>query len=185
MTKQGKYLTAFQRKLLEKKLQTEDLRSEYQRRIKIMLLADSGLSKTEISEVVKCSIGTARYWSAQAKAGQAHKWQDCPRGRPKIANAECLALLQKLAKNSPREYGYPFQRWTGQWLSTHLNKELGIKLSSRHVCRLLKQMGLSTRARSTTRTSDTVNAESRLTLRELSVTSAPASSAKCQLDFLN
>ena len=185
MTKQGKYLTAFQRKLLEKNLETEDLRSEYQRRIKIMLLADSGLSKTEISQVVECSRGTARYWIGQAKAGQAHNWQDCLRGRPKIANAECLALLRKLVKSSPREYGYPFKRWTGQWLSKHLNKELGIKLSSRHVCRLLKQMGLSTRARSTTKTLDTGNAESKLTLRELSAASAPASSPKCQLDFLN
>ena len=184
MVKPGKYLTPFQRKLLEKNLETEDLRSEYRRRIKIMLLADSGLNRTEIREIVECSRETARYWSEQAKAGQVHKWQDCPRGRPKIANAECLALLEQLAKSSPREHGYPFRRWTGQWLSKHLNKELGIKLSSRHIHRLLKQMGLSTREKATAKIPD-IDAESRLTLRELSAASIPASSPKCQLNFLN
>jgi putative transposase len=39
--KQGQYLTPFQRKLLQKSIQT-DLRPEYRRRIEIMLLADIG-----------------------------------------------------------------------------------------------------------------------------------------------
>ncbi|MEW6498921.1 MAG: winged helix-turn-helix domain-containing protein, partial [Cyanobacteriota bacterium] len=46
---------------------------------------------------------------------------------------------------SPRDYGYAFRRWTANWLSKHLAKELGISISDRHVKRLLKQMGLSTR----------------------------------------
>jgi hypothetical protein len=49
--------------------------------------------------------------------------------------------------HSPREYGYPFQRWTAQWLGKHLAKELGIKVSDCHINRLLKEMGLSTRQR--------------------------------------
>ena len=50
--------------------------------------------------------------------------------------------------NSPRDYGYSFKSWTALWLSRHLSKELGIDICARHVNRLLKKMGLSTRKRS-------------------------------------
>ena len=145
VNQQGKYLTPFQRKSLEKSLETKQLRSEYQCRIKVMLLADEGMTKAKISQTLKCTQETARYWIGQARAGQAHNWQDCPRGRPKITNDEYLIRLRELATGSPHDYGYPFKRWTGQWLSQHLSKEFDIKLSSRHVNRLLKKMGLSTR----------------------------------------
>ncbi|MEM7590589.1 MAG: helix-turn-helix domain-containing protein [Cyanobacteria bacterium P01_A01_bin.83] len=187
MVDRGKYLTPFQRKLLEKSLQTKDLRSEYQCRIKIMLLADEGLTKTKISEKLKCTAETARYWMGQARAGQAHNWQDCPRGRPKTINDEYIALLRKLVKSSPREYGYPFKRWTGRWLSKHLKKELDIELSSRHVNRLLNKMGLSTRAKSISHNSlDSSSTDSSITLRELSATDTHTSSSpEWQLNFFN
>lgn len=186
MENRGKYLTPFQRKLLEKSLNIKQLRPEYQCRIRIMLLADEGLTKVKISQTLKCTLETARYWIGQAKAGQAHNWQDCPRGRPKSTNAEYLARLEKLAKSSPRDYGYPFERWTGQWLSKHLNRELGIELSSRHVNRLLKQMGLSTRAKSATNNSpDTDSADLGIALRELSSVSTPESAQTWQLNFLS
>jgi transposase len=68
-------------------------------------------------------------------------------GRPKTVNEQYLARLKELVSHSPREYGYPFQRWTAQWLGKHLAKELGIKVSDCHINRLLKEMGLSTRQR--------------------------------------
>jgi transposase len=182
---QGKYLTPFQRKLLKKSLQINDLRSEYKCRIKIMLLADEGLTKAKISKALKCTNETARYWIGQARAGQAHNWQDCPRGRPKTTSAEYLTLLKKLVKSSPRDYGYPFERWTGQWLSKHLKQELNIELSSRHVNRLLKDMGLSTRAELTTNNSLSTNStEESIALRELSSVSATSTSQEWQLNFL-
>ena len=188
MENQGKYLTSFQRKLLERSLQKDDLCSDHQCRIKIMLLADEGFTKAEISKTLKCALETARYWMGQARAGQAHNWQDCPRGRPKTVNAKYLNRLQELATCCPRDLGYPFERWTGQWLSKHLNKELGIQLSSRHVNRLLKQMGLSVRARSV----DTNNSSlcdntkgSNIALHELSAISTSASTPQWQLNFLN
>ena len=52
-----------------------------------------------------------------------------------------------MVSQSPRECGYAFSRWTANWLSRHLQKELGIAISDRHINRLLKQMGLSTRDR--------------------------------------
>ncbi|GAA6619187.1 transposase [Scytonema sp. NUACC26] len=142
--KQSLYLTPFQRKLLVKNLET-DLRPEYRRRIEIMLLADMGQSQTQICEVLGCSQETARYWIGMAKAGQAHHWSDRPMGRPKTVNKQYLESLKELVSHSPRDYGYPFQRWTAQWLSKHLEKEFGLKVSDCHITRLLKSMGLSTR----------------------------------------
>ena len=146
MEKQGQYLTPFQRKLLHKSLQA-DLRPEYRRRIEIMLLADTGQSQAQICKALGCCQETARHWMVMAQTGQAHHWNDRPMGRPKAVNEQYLARLKELVSHSPREYGYPFQRWTAQWLGKHLAKELGIKVSDCHINRLLKEMGLSTRQR--------------------------------------
>ncbi|MDR9402632.1 MAG: winged helix-turn-helix domain-containing protein [Halothece sp. Uz-M2-17] len=140
------YLTSFQRKLLEKQLKDNDLSQQYKKRIWIMLLADHGKSQTEICKIVDCCQSTARHWILVAQSGQAHHWKNSPIGRPKAVNEEYLKRLEHLVKNSPKDFGYPFRRWTAGWLSQHLAKELGIKISNRHLNRLLKEMGLSTRS---------------------------------------
>jgi transposase len=139
----SKFLTHFQQKVLLKKLQA-NLKPEYRRRIEIMLLADQGKSPTQICKILGCSYHMARYWFGIAKAGLAHQWQDQPIGRPKSVNDQYLERLKELVSRSPREFGYPFQSWTAQWLSKHLASELGIEITERHISRLLKQMGLST-----------------------------------------
>ncbi|WP_019505012.1 helix-turn-helix domain-containing protein [Pleurocapsa sp. PCC 7319] len=137
-------LSPFQKKLLQEKLQT-NLRPEYRRRIEIMLLADRGCSQTKICATLNCSHETARYWTRVAQAGDAHKWQELPIGRPKTVNERYLNRLQELVSQNPQDFGYAFNRWTAYWLSKHLAEELGIQVSERHVNRLLKKMGLSTR----------------------------------------
>nr|MDZ8008945.1 helix-turn-helix domain-containing protein [Nostoc sp. DedSLP05] len=166
VNKQGLYLTTFQRKLLLKSLET-DLRPEYRRRIEIMLLADAGQSQTQICEALGCSQETARHWITMAQTGQAHHWNDRLMGRPKAVNEQYLARLQELANHSPREYGYAFERWTGQWLSKHLAKEFGIKVSACHVNRLLKEMGLSTRQTRKTEQKTDNTKNSRITIGNL------------------
>ncbi len=140
---QSHYLTAFQRKLLQKSLE-EDLHESYRQRIQIMLLADQGKSQTEICQTLGCCAATVRHWMHIARSGMAHQWQDCPIGRPKAVNEEYLDRLKELINQSPRDYGYSFRRWTVNWLNKHLAKELGIEVSNRHLGRLLKDMGLST-----------------------------------------
>ncbi|MEA5618832.1 helix-turn-helix domain-containing protein [Cronbergia sp. UHCC 0137] len=146
-TQESKFLTPFQRKVLLKNLQA-NLQPEYRRRIEIMLLADIGKSQTNICEIVGCSHEMARYWIGIAEAGMAHKWNERPIGRPKTVNNQYIERLKELVSNSPREYGYAFSYWTAQWLSKHLANELGIEISDRHINRLLKQMGLSTKKKS-------------------------------------
>ncbi|MFN6518651.1 MAG: transposase [Nostoc sp. CreGUA01] len=143
----SKYLTSFQRKLLLVSLQ-KTLPESYRQRIEIMLLADEGKTQTEICQILGCCPATARHWTHIARTGMAHQWQDCPIGRPKAVNDEYLERLKELVNSSPRDHGYSFRRWTANWLGKHLAKEFGIEVSDRHLKRLLKQMGLSTRAKS-------------------------------------
>lgn len=144
MEEQGCCLTAFQRKLLLKHLQSH-LRCEYRRRIEIMLMADAGKSQAEICTALGCAQETARYWIFMAQRGQAHLWESQPVGRPKTINDKYLARLRELIYRNPREFGYPIQRWTAHWIGKHLTQEFGIEISNRHINRLLKKMGLSTR----------------------------------------
>jgi transposase len=142
--KQGQLLTPHQRTSLLNCLNA-DLRPEYCRRIKIMLLADMGWSQTQICEALQCSHETARYWIQVAKVGQAENWHDLSVGRPRKVDDEYLARLKDLVNRSPREYGYSFRRWTAQWLNKQLAKEFGVEVSDRHINRLLKKMGISTK----------------------------------------
>ena len=147
----GKYLTSFQRKLLQKSLQPE-LTDKQRQRIQIMLLADEGKTQAQICQELGCCQATARHWITMARTNQAHHWKSNPIGRPILVHEEYLQRLQQLVTQSPQEvnvpnqdYQYPFKRWTAQKLSQHLHAELGIKITPQHLNRLLKQMGLSTR----------------------------------------
>ncbi len=143
-TKESKFLTPFQRKVLLKNLEA-DLQPEYRRRLEIILFTDMGKSQTQICQILGCSQEMAQYWIAIAQAGLTHKWQERPVGRPKTVNDQYILRLKELVSHSPREYGYAFSYWTAQWLSKHLAQEFGIEISDRHINRLLKQMGLSTK----------------------------------------
>jgi transposase len=142
---EGKCLSPFQRKLLIKQHKL-DLRTEYLRRIEIMLLADSGQSQAQICDRLGCSQETARHWMFVARSGNAHLWDRVTVGRPKTVSDEFLTRLTELVEASPRDFGYSFQRWTANWLAKHLYQEFEIFVSDRHICRLLKGMGLSTRS---------------------------------------
>ena len=149
---EGKYLTSFQRKLLQKSCQQKITDKEHQR-IQIMLLADEGQTQTQICQELGCCQATARHWIAQAKNSQAHNWKSNPIGRPTLVDEQYLQRLKFLVNKSPqevkvpnREYQYPFERWTAKKLSQHLDAELGINVTPQHLNRLLKQMGLSTRS---------------------------------------
>ncbi len=148
MKNQGRFLSAFEHNFLQGILQTE-IRPEYRRRIEIMLLADSGRSRKQICDTLKCSQETARYWIGIAQLGEAHRYCDTLMGRPKTIDAAYLERLKELVQLDPRTCGYPFQRWTAKWLSKHLEKEFAIEISDRHINRLLKKMGLSTRVSQT------------------------------------
>ena len=152
-TQDGKCLTSFQRSLLKSKL-TEELSPKYEQRIRIMLMTDEGLSQSKIAKVLDCSPSTVRHWMFVAQSGEAHHWKQNGLGRPTVANAEYKERLGELVRKSPREtkvpdrnYSYRQARWTAGMLAKHLKAELGVEVTARHINRLLKGMGLSTRPR--------------------------------------
>jgi transposase len=140
----SRYLTEFQRQLLEKNLKTEQPH-EYRQRIEIMLMADEGKTQSQICRTLNCSQLTARHWIFVAKSGQAHNWQSQPIGRPKTVTADYLDRLKELIAASPKDLGYPFSRWTGQWLEKHLSSEFNIVVSARHINRLIEKIGAEVR----------------------------------------
>jgi transposase len=170
---ESKFLTPFQRKALLKNLQA-NLQPEYQRRIEIMLLADVGKSQSQICDILGCSQEMARYWIGMAEAGLAHKWNERPIGRPKIVNHQYIERLKELVNHSPRDYGYAFGYWTAQWLSKHLASELGIEISDRHINRLLKQMGLSTKRKSSCQPETDNTKDTAITICDLQSNSEPS-----------
>jgi transposase len=143
----GSFLSDFQRQMLLKSLQENCSQSQRQR-IQIMLLADKGITQAEICQILGCCPATARHWIHIARQGMAHQWQDSRIGRPKSVRDEYLHRLKELLYSSPRNYGYIFEYWTLNRLHKHLCEEFGFKVSDRHFKRILKQMGLSTRPKS-------------------------------------
>jgi transposase len=123
----------------------KSLEHKHRRRLEIILRSHLGQSQVEICSALGCSKDMARYWMAIAKKPSSDSWKNTCIGRPKMVNDKYLQRLQELVTTSPKEHGYAFKRWTAKCLSQHLSAELGIQISDRHVNRLLKQMGLSTR----------------------------------------
>lgn len=70
-----------------------------------------------------------------------------PVGRPPKVDQVYRDRLRQLVAQSPKQFGYSFDRWTAYWLRRHLLEELDVAVSERHINRLLRQMGLSTRQR--------------------------------------
>jgi transposase len=134
----GRYLSEVQQQSLELALQGQ-LAPEYRQRIEIMLLTNAGRTQAQICRQVGCSPLTARHWMLMAKTAQAHLWQEQPIGRPKVVSDAYIKRLQEVAQSSPQQFGYSFLRWTGAWLSKHLEAEMGLKISARHINRLLKE----------------------------------------------
>ncbi|MEH2126759.1 helix-turn-helix domain-containing protein [Nostoc sp.] len=178
-----KFLTAFQRKMLQKSLQ-DDLPEFYRQRIEIMLLADQGKSQSEICQTLGCCPATARHWMHVVRSGMAHQWQESAIGRPKVVNEEYLERLKELVIHSPRDYGYPFGRWTAQWLSKHLEKELRISISDRNINLLLKKMGLSTRGTEIVE-KVTSKESTRITIGDLQSSSEPNVSCSLNINTSN
>jgi len=61
-----------------------------------------------------------------------------PEGNYRKATEQYINLLLEVIEKEPEELGYEFGNWTAARLSTHLEKETGISLSSSQIRRILK-----------------------------------------------
>lgn len=139
-------LTDFERQGLQLLLRQGNVSKQHRQRIKIMLLADEGKNQTQISQELQASPRTIKDCVLMAKTGNAVNYCHFSLGRPRIITQEYVDLLRYLVSGSPRNAGYCFNTWSAPCLSRHLERELGIKVSDRHINRLLQRMGLSTKS---------------------------------------
>ncbi len=139
-------LTDFQKRRLEQELAKPHLSPRDRTRVRIMLLCGQGKSQKQICDILNCAPVTARTWIHVVKSEQAHRWRDfCQDGRPKTIEDRHRDRLIALFKKSPRQVGFPFEKWTSTALQKQLFKEFEIKVSARHINRLLNEAGFSTR----------------------------------------
>ena len=60
-------------------------------------------------------------------------------GNYRKATEQYIKLLLEVVEVPPHELGYEFGRWTGERLSTYLQQQTGIKLSSKQISRILQK----------------------------------------------
>lgn len=64
-------------------------------------------------------------------------------GRPPRKKTRMKGILKELVGKDPQAFGYLRTTWSLRAIARHLQKELGMEVSSVHVWRMLKELGLS------------------------------------------
>lgn len=132
------YLTEEQKSKLQQYLKSHE-HPDVRERILIILLQNDGKTQKEIADFVGCSLRKVAYWCVHGDPGNLESFNDKRmEGNYRKATDEYIEILLKVIDQDPEELGYEFGNWTAQRLAEHLDKETGIKLSSRQIRRILK-----------------------------------------------
>ena len=111
----------------------------------ILLLQNDGKTYEQIVDFIGCSYRTVAYWCVHGDPDNLDSLRDKrEQGNYRKATEEYLSLLQDVVEKSPSEFGYEFGRWTAVRLSTYLQEQTGIKLSSKQISRILQKKSTST-----------------------------------------
>lgn len=120
------------------------------KRCKIIRLAASGSSISEIARELEIRRPTVRLWRERwqqlepiplDELSVAERLEDLPRsGKPATITADQRCQLEAIACQPPEKYGRPISQWTGRELADEVVKQ-GImkRISPRHAGRLLKR----------------------------------------------
>jgi transposase len=126
------------------KRDAECFRSLEQRRLKGARLLEQGIHQAEVARRVGVHRQSVSRWARQLEeAGRAGLKRAGRAGRkPKLSEADRKRIEQGL-KLGPEALGYPTGLWTSQRVGRLIEQECGIRYTSTHVWRLLKQLGWS------------------------------------------
>jgi len=106
----------------------------------ILLLQNDGKTYQEISEFIGCRYRTVAYWWVHGDPDHLESLRDKrEQGNYRKATEQYIELLLEVVEQAPSEFGYEFGRWTTGRLSTYLQQETGIKLSSKQISRILQK----------------------------------------------
>ena len=143
-------LTENERQSLETLVQRHRTGQQKAVRGRIVLLAATGKSMSEIVRLLGISIDMVRLWwrrwlELQGIGVQdlsvAARLDDLPRpGAPARLTADQVCQIEKLACEQPERLGRPISQWTGREIADELMaRGLVDTISARHAARLLKK----------------------------------------------
>jgi transposase len=115
-----------------------------QRRLKAARLLQQGVHQSEVARRVGVHRQSVSRWARQLEeAGRAGLKRARRAGRkPKLTTTDLKRLEQGL-KRGPEALGYATSLWTSQRVAHLIKQECGVRYTTTHVWRLLKQLGWS------------------------------------------
>ncbi len=106
----------------------------------ILLLQNDGKTYEEIANFIGCGYRTVAHWCVHGDPDKLDSLKDKrQQGNHRKATEQYIELLLEVVELPPKEFGYAFGRWTGERLSTYLEQQTGIKLSSKQISRILQK----------------------------------------------
>ncbi len=106
----------------------------------ILLLQNDGKTYEEITDFIGCGYRTVAYWCVHGDPNNLDSLRDKRQhGNYRKATEDYIELLLKVIELAPSEFGYEFGKWTTERLSTYLQQQTGIKLSSKQISRILQK----------------------------------------------
>ena len=116
----------------------------------ILLLQNDGKTYQEIVDFIGCSYRTVAYWCVHGDPNNLDSLRDTrEQGNYRKATERYIELLLEVVEKSPSECGYEFGRWTAGRLSTYLEQQTGITISSKQISRILPKKSTFTFGRNT------------------------------------
>lgn len=106
----------------------------------ILLLQNDGKTYEDIANFIGCGYRTVAHWCVHGDPDNLESLKDKrQQGNYRKATEQYIKLLLEVVELPPHELGYEFGRWTGERLSTYLQQQTGIKLSSKQISRILQK----------------------------------------------
>ena len=115
-----------------------------QRRLKAARLLEQGMQQSEVARRVGVHRQSVSRWARQLEeAGRAGLKRAGRAGRKPKLSATDLKRIEQGLKQGPEALGYATSLWTSQRVGHLIEQECGIRYTSTHVWRLLKQLNWS------------------------------------------
>ncbi len=106
----------------------------------ILLLQNDGKTYEDIANFIGCGYRTVAHWCVHGDPDNLDSLKDKrQQGNYRKATEQYIKLLLETVEKPPTELGYEFGRWTGERLSTYLEQQTKIKLSSKQISRILQK----------------------------------------------
>ena len=106
----------------------------------ILLLQNDGKTYEEIANFIGCGYRTVAHWCVHGDPDNLESLKDKrQQGNYRKATEQYIELLLETVEKLPKGLGYEFGRWTGERLSTYLEQQTKIKLSSKQISRILQK----------------------------------------------